>query len=116
MKDLVKELRDLAKETDMESPTCELWEVLAGKDTIGCFDGRYCVECRALALNALADRIEAEYDPKPEPDTVEKVAKDMVAWMDNLIEAFNNSVVWYTDGAADPFRKRLEALGVKVDG
>ena len=120
MRDLVQELRELAKETDMESfsfPACKLWEALAGKDVIDCFDGRRCFECRALALNALADRIEREYDPKPEPDTLEKVALDMLDTFVKSAEACEeeNVSIFIDHECPDRYRKRLKALGVKID-
>lgn len=111
-KDLVQELRELAK--NEEATNRETWTHFRGLSKIDCMDIN-CGECRRLALSALADRIEREYDPKPEPDTVEKVAKDMVAWMDDLIDVSKDRAVWVIDEAADPFRKRLEALGVTFD-
>lgn len=111
-KNLVQELREIAENKD--ATNCETWEHFGGWSKLDC-KGISCIECRKIALNTIADRIEAEYEPKPEPDTVEKVAKDMVAWMDGIIGATKHTAVWLTDEAADPFRKRLEALGVTFD-
>jgi hypothetical protein len=61
-KDLVQELREFAK--DEEATGCETWIHFRGESELGCTD-IYCSECRRLALNAIADRIEAEYLPRP---------------------------------------------------
>ena len=63
-----------------------------------------------VEFGRIADRIEAEYDPKPEPDTVEKVAKDMAAY---LSKAMRGEDLYASEMTA--LVRRAEALGVKVD-
>ena len=110
MKDLVQELREASGRT---TGACSTLARIAGtkKDCVSI----RCSSCMEHTLNALADRIEREYERRPEPDTVEKVALDMVAWFDNVIEACKSAPAWITDEAAAPFRERLEALGVTFD-
>lgn len=112
-KDLVQELRELAK--DEESPTCSVWAHFAGLGMISCNRRNGCGECRGLALNALSDRIEAEYEPKPEPDTVEKVARDMYATFHEVAYIVAEFKGKNFTGIAEGYRKRLEALGVTFD-
>lgn len=103
MKDLVQELRELAAKND----DCNaIRGVLGG----GC-TRTYCNRCASDALIVIANRIECEYDPKPEPDTVEKVAVDMLLF---IWRNFDSETM--TSDELLSFKKRLEALGVKVDG
>lgn len=107
MSNLVQELRELAK--DEESPTCSVWAHFAGLGMISCNRRNGCGECRGLALNALADRIEDEHDPKPEPDTVEKVAREMA----NALVVMADLESTVSHYAVDDWMKRLEALCVR---
>jgi hypothetical protein len=110
-KDLVQELREVADKSTKRIH-CELLAETVG---VKCENYYKCEECAQAMLIALADRIESEYKPRPEPDSIEKVAKDMIAWMDGLVEQSEKSFIWVTKGVADPFRKRLRALGVTFD-
>ena len=113
-KNLVQELQELAKKDNLTySPDC-LFRKIANNGK-SCAQYVTCAECMSESIISFADRIEAEYDPKPEPDTLEKVALDMVAWMDDIVEASRDNYVWVTDEAVDPFRKRLKVLGVMFD-
>lgn len=106
MKDLVQELREAAGEI---SGSCSMFARIAGiKANCG---STMCSTCLESTLNALADRIEREYDPKPEPDTVEKVAREMLDYMEKLEAA----AVAPLDKVVRNCRDRLEALGVKFD-
>lgn len=104
VKDLVKELREI---TD-ENAGCTCMSTIVGGS---CGDFRNCAECASHVANALADRIEAEYDPKPEPDTLEKVAVDMWNYLEYLYRM--NFVPLKVHVQA--FSERLEDLGVTLD-
>lgn len=110
-RDLVQELRKVAD----KGPRKDQCELLAEAIGVKCADYYRCEDCGHAMLNALIDRIGSEYEPKPESDSIERVAKDMVAWIDGLIEQSKNSLIWVTEDAVDPFRKRLRALGVTFD-
>ena len=104
-KKLVQDLRELTANTE-KSGTCMM--AFTGK---GCCDFSRCAECVAYAANHLADRIEAEYEPKPELDTVEKVAKDM-AHLLKACQEWNDTPAKYQ---VERYCERLEALGVTFD-
>lgn len=116
MKNLVKKLREAS---EFECAECALHYVtydFRRKDVMcGAAD---CVDCVADSFNALADRIEREYDPEPEPYTLEKVALDMLDTFVRSAEACEeeNVSIIIDHECPDRYRKRLEALGVKVDG
>ena len=105
-KNLVQELRELATNVKKHT-TCAA--AFSGRS---CNDFVTCSECVYHIANLLAYRIEAEYEPKPEPDTVEKVALDMLKDI-IIVENCAQDGAVYVD--SDTFRERLEALGVKVD-
>ena len=106
-KNLVQELRELAAEKD----DCITIRGVLG----GSCSSTTCVRCASDAIGVIADRIEAEYDPKPEPDTLEKVAKDMdatlrdIAYLVTHFKGKNIAVI------VEGYRDRLEALGVTFD-
>lgn len=103
-KNLVKELRGVGVEPGGVNALCTgLRYVATDSKCIGTPSG--CHKCAREVINALADRIEAEYDPKPEPDTLEKVAREMLDRM--AISESEELFRHYAD--------RLEALGVTVD-
>ena len=107
MRDLVRELREAARH---DTPTtCERLASALGFDCDECDD---CDECVKNALWAMADRIEREYDPKPEPDTVEKVALEAVVRMTSCYAVGRAPEKQEVDG----FYNRLKALGVTLDG
>ena len=109
MKDLVQELRELGNEPGGLSTLCTgLRRVATGEECAGALSG--CTKCNIETIKALADRIEAEYDPKPEPDTVEKVAKDMAAY---LSKAMRGEDLYASEMTA--LVRRAEALGVTFD-
>lgn len=111
-KDLVQELRELADtHTIMKAPCAGLLELTYGKDCLSMT--RDCRSCSKLVIDALADRIEAEYDPKPEPDSVEKVALGLLGTLDaiyaqDMIPASMRDIIGV-------YTKRLEVLGVTFD-
>lgn len=115
MKDLVQKLREAS---EFECAECSLHYVTSDfkSESRRCSEAT-CAECVADSFNALADRIEREYDPKPEPDTVEKVALDMLDTFVKSAEACEKEYVriFISHECPDGYRKRLEALGVKVD-
>lgn len=107
-KNLVQELREIGSEPGGVNALCTgLRYVATDSKCIGTPSG--CHKCAREAINALADRIEAEYDPKPEPDTLENVAKEMLG------------VIHTMQGGTEPstalkhFVDRLKALGVTFD-
>lgn len=113
MSNLVQELRSVEKSKLDEVSDCSLPKTL-GLDC-ACF--KTCKECIRSSVKLIADRIEAEYDPKPEPDTVEKVALDMLDTFVKSAEACEeeNVSIFIDHECLDRYRKRLKALGVKID-
>ena len=112
-KDLVQELRELAASRQDEAMCQRLRKWVSGwtceETSLGC------AECVAQTLFDIADRIEAEYDPKPEPDTVEKVALDMLAAFYDVAVCLTYFKGKDTDTRVEEYRKRLEDLGVTFD-
>ena len=111
MKDLVQELREVDSRN-----ICDLLHEIRGE--FDCGEYYDCKECVMASFNVIADRIEAEYDPKPEPETVEKVALDMLKAFDEAAKRCNGGkrLTYVHPDRPKWYRKRLEALGVKVDG
>lgn len=108
MKDLVQKLREAS---EFECAECALHYVAYDDkmESWKCCDIS-CIDCFADSLNALADRIEAEYDPKPEPDTVEKVARELLKDLELVVDRENPVYIDQSDIAV--YAKRLDHLGV----
>lgn len=114
-KDLAQELRELADELRNVSPPigarCIINERFTGIGINTCTDAFFCNDHSAQALEHIADRIEAEYDPKEEPDTLEKVAREMLEYM-NVLERLGSKP---REDVVSNYTTRLEALGVTFD-
>lgn len=115
MKDLVQKLREAS---EFECAECALHYVTYDYRRDGYRCGNIsCLECVADSFNALADRIEREYDPDPDPDTVEKVALVMLKFIEDAARRCDGckSAIRVHPDRPKWYRERLEALGVKVD-
>ena len=112
MKDLVQKLREAS---EFECAECALHYVTYDyrRKDLMCSDIS-CVDCVADSFNALADRIERECDPEPEPDTVEKVAMEMLEDFEMMADVSQLRAIAVDTDRPKTYRKRLEALGVKV--
>ena len=113
MKDLVQELRELAEDKRFFSdkkPVCVFPEMF----NCECIDYTDCSACVADTMKMLADRIEREYDPKPEPDTVEKVALEMLEDFEMMSDVSQLRAIVVDTDRPKTYRKRLEALGVEL--
>lgn len=106
-KNLVQELREAARDRG-HSEMC-IFSRAAG--TV-CEEFDTCEGCQRDSALRLSDRIECEYQPRPKPDSLEKVAKDMDATL-HLLKWLDEGL--FRPGLVEGYRDRLEALGVTFD-